>query len=367
MNLAIFPSRGGSLTDLARSGQLHRFVAYYLAAYAGPFERVLYFSYAREDRDLPEGCELRPAPGRFHSLLYGAWLPLRYRDDLANCHVARVMQMTGVIPAVLAKACLGLPFAATYGYRYAEFLRPTRGWVRYLAAIAVERLGLRTADAVIATTPELADYVAQWTPRERVYLIPNGVDTTAFRPPSRPPRNDPPVALFVGRLEPQKNLFALLEAVVTVGNMRLVLVGDGSQREGLAQRARELNADVELRGVVPHEALPAILQKVDLFVLPSHMEGHPKALLEAMSVGLPCIGADVPGVRDLIRDGSTGILCAGPDRASLEVGLRRFLDDRETAQEMGRRARKAIEAEYDLSALLQREVDLLRRVAVKRA
>jgi glycosyltransferase involved in cell wall biosynthesis len=367
VNLAILPSRGGSLTDLARSGQLHRFAAYYLPAYADHFERVLYFSYAREERHLPERCELRPAPGRLHSLLYGALLPFRYRDDLASCHVARVMQMTGVIPAVLAKTCLGLPFVATYGYRYAEFLRPTRGWVRYLAAIAVERLGLRTANAVIVTTPELAGYVAQWTPRERVHLIPNGVDTAAFCPPSRPPCNDPPVALFVGRLEPQKNLFALLEAVAAVGNMRLVLVGNGSQREGLAQRARELNADVELRGVVLHEALPAILQKADLFVLPSKIEGHPKALLEAMSVGLPCIGTDVPGIRDSIQDGSTGILCAGADRASLEVGLRRFLDDRETAQEMGHRARTAIEAEYDLSALLRREVDLLRRVAVRRA
>ena len=367
MNLAIFPNRGGSLTDLARSGQLHRFTAFYLPAYARYFERVFYFSYTKEEWDLPRQCELRPGPRRLHSLLYSLWLPLRYRDDLAHCHVARVMQMTGAIPAALAKVRLGLPFVATYGYRYAEFLRPTRRWASFLLAIIVERLALRMADAVIATTPELARHVARWTPTERIHLIPNGVDTITFRSVPQPLSNDPPVAIFVGRLEPQKNLFALLEAVTAVGNLRLVLVGDGSQREALAQRAIELGVDLELAGVVSHEALPTYLQTADLFVLPSHIEGHPKALLEAMSTGLPCVGTDVPGIRDLLQDGKTGILCPGTDPMSLAAGLRQLLADRATAQEMGRRARALIEARYDLNRLLQREVELLQQLAVRRA
>jgi len=367
MNLAIFPNRGGSLSDLAHGGQLYRFTAYYLPAYARYFERVLYFSYAEEEWDLPPRCKLRPGPRRLHSLLYSLWLPLRYRDDLAHCHVARVMQMTGVIPAALAKAILGLPFVATYGYRYAEFIRPTRRWLSYLLAIFVERLGLRVADAVIVTTPELGQYVARWTLADRVHHIPNGVDTVTFCPPPHPPSNNPPVAIFVGRLEPQKNLFALLEAAATVGNLRLVLVGDGSQREALTQRARELGVEMKLAGIVPHEALPSHLQRADLFVLPSHIEGHPKALLEAMSVGLPCVGTDVPGIRDVLQDGETGILCPGTDPASLASGLRRLLADWATAQEMGRRARALIETQYDLNSLLRQEVELLQRLMVRRA
>ncbi|MFQ6100775.1 MAG: glycosyltransferase family 4 protein [Anaerolineae bacterium] len=367
MNLAIFPNRGGSLSDLARSGQLHRFTAHYLPTYARHFERVFYFSYAEEKWDLPQRCELRPGSARLHSLLYSLWLPVRYRDALARCHVARVMQMTGVIPAALAKACSGLPFVATYGYRYAEFIRPTRRWVSYFLAIAVERLGLRMADGVIVTTPELAQYVDRWTSPERVHLIPNGVDTATFRPPARLPANDPPVAIFVGRLEPQKNLLALLEAVSAVGDLRLILVGDGSQRQALARRAQELGVTLELAGVVSYETLPIYLQQADLFVFPSHIEGHPKALLEAMSAGLPCVGTDVPGIRDLLQDGETGILCPGTDPASLAAGLRRLLADRTAAQEMGRRARALVEAEYDLSHLLQREVELLQRVAVRKA
>jgi glycosyltransferase involved in cell wall biosynthesis len=365
MNLAIFPNRGGSLSDLARSGQLYRFTAHYLPTYAHHFERVLYFSYAEEEWDLPRQCKLRPGLRRLHSLLYSLWLPLRYRDDLARCHVARVMQMTGAIPAALAKVRLGLPYVATYGYRYAEFIRPTRRWASYFLALAVERLGVRMADGVIVTTPRLAQHVARSVPPERVHLIPNGVDTVAFCPPSHPPSNEPPVSIFVGRLEPQKNLLALLEAIATVSDLHLVLVGDGSQRQALARRAQELGVTLEFAGVVSYETLPIHLQKADLFVLPSHIEGHPKALLEAMSVGLPCVGTDVPGIRDMLQDRETGILCSGTDPTSLAAGLRRLLADRVAAQEMGRRARAVIEAEYDLDNLLQREVELLQRVAVR--
>ncbi len=367
MNLAIFPNRGGSLSDLARSGQLHRFTAHYLPMYARHFEQVLYFSYAEEEWDLPRRCKLRPGPRGLHSLLYSPWLPLRYRDDLARCHVARVMQMTGVIPAALAKVRLKLPFVATYGYRYAEFIRPTRRWTSYFLATAVERLGLRMADGVIVTTPELARHVARWTLPERIHLIPNGVDTVAFCPPPHPPSNDPPVAIFVGRLEPQKNLLALLEAVAIVGDLQLVLVGGGNQREALAHQAEKLGVDVELEGIVPYEALPTYLQMADLFVLPSHIEGHPKALLEAMSVGLPCVGTDVPGIRDVLQDGETGILCPGTDPASLVSGLRRLLADRAAGREMGHRARALIEAKYDLGNLLQQEVELLQKLAAGRS
>jgi glycosyltransferase involved in cell wall biosynthesis len=123
----------------------------------------------------------------------------------------------------------------------------------------------------------------------------------------------------------------MLEAVAAVGNLQLVLVGDGSLRDALAKRATGLGVDIELIGVVPHKTLPSHLQKADLFVLPSHIEGHPKALLEAMSVGLPCVATDVPDTRDLLLDGETGIFCPGTDPSDLAIGLRRFLQDRATA------------------------------------
>jgi glycosyltransferase involved in cell wall biosynthesis len=359
MNLAVIPSRGGSLEDLARTGQLGRLTEYYFPAYARRFDRVLYFSYAREDRPMPAGCELRPGPGRMHSLAYSLWLPFRYRADLRTCSVARVMQMTGAIPAILAKARYGVPFAATYGYRYSEVIRRSGRRVSYCLALAVERAGLRAADAVIVTTGELHAFVRRWVGPERIHLIPNGVDTSAFGPAPSPPANRRALAVFVGRLDPQKNLFALLEAAAIVGELDLLFVGDGTQREQLRERARRLGVNLELAGIVPHEDLPALLRRADLFVLPSHIEGHPKALLEAMSVALTCVGTDVEGIRTLLRDGETGILSPGTDAGSLAAALGRALADRPLALELGRRARGLVEAEYDLKRTLEMEITLL--------
>jgi glycosyltransferase involved in cell wall biosynthesis len=366
MNLAVFPNRGSSLADLARSGQLERFTGYYLPAYTAGFSRVFYLSY---DADigyrLPRGCELLAAPVQCHPLLYSLRMAAIHQDALRQCHVARVLQMTGAIPALIAKRRLGLPFAATYGYRYGELIRPTRRRASLLLTLTLERVGLRAADAVIVTTPELIQYVTRWVASQKVHLIPNGVDTEIFRPPAQPPSNDRPSVIFVGRLEPQKNLVALLEAVAEVENLHLTLIGDGTQRRMLIQRARELAVDMTLTGVVPYRQLPERLQQADVFVLPSHMEGHPKALLEAMSVALPCVGTDVPGTRDLLQDNDTGILCDGTDAASLAAGLRRILADRERARRLGLAARALVEAQYDLRVLLKRETDLLQCLAAR--
>lgn len=371
MILGLLPASGAGLTSLQSSGQHGRLVNAYFKRYAQSFEQVYYFSYFKEsladfsaNEELLERVTLLPRKIEVHRRLYGLVLPFLYGLHFARCAVLRVFQLTGALPALVAKKRYGIPYVTTYGYRYAEFARLEGQRFRALWFGLMERSFLQAADGVIVTTPTLKSHVARYLPEDKIHYIPNGTDTALFRPRSQPPSNDPPVAIFVGRLEPQKNLFTLLEAVAIVGNLRLVLVGDGSQREALAQRARELGVALELAGVVSYETLPTLLQTADLFVLPSLIEGHPKVLLEAMSVGLPCVGTDVPGIRDLLQDGETGLLCPGTDPASLVVGLRRLLADRTAAQELSRRARALIEAQYDLDRLLQREVALLQQLAI---
>ena len=94
--------------------------------------------------------------------------------------------------------------------------------------------------AVIVTTPELAQHVARWTSPERIHLIPNGVDTAVFPPPAQLPPDDPPIVMFVGRLEPRKNLFALLEAVAALGGAITDLLLNDGLRAWMGQASLEL-------------------------------------------------------------------------------------------------------------------------------
>src|SRR5206468_8826907 len=121
--------------------------------------------------------------------------------------------------------------------------------------------------------------------------------------------------------------------------LRLTFVGDGPARASLEAEARRRGVAVEFVPVVEHRRVPAYLADADAFVLPSQTEGHPKALLEAMSAGVPCVASNVGGNRALIEQGSTGLLFDVGDRQALADALGRLLGDPASAAALGERAR----------------------------
>ncbi len=139
----------------------------------------------------------------------------------------------------------------------------------------------------------------------KITVIPNYVDTDLFRPETADKDID---LLFIGRLTPQKNLFALLEALQGLG-LKTVIIGKGAQEKELRERAVDLGVRIEWKENIPNSDLPRYLNRSRMFILPSHYEGHPKALIEAMAAGLPVIGADAPGIRELIVHMKNGWLC----------------------------------------------------------
>lgn len=368
MILGLLPAIRGGLGELARTGQHARLIDGYLRPYAEAFDEVRYFSYLREaledyvtDRELAARVRLLPG-SRLHPWLYAFWLPVRHRRALAACAVLRVFQVTGVIPALIARRWFGVPFVTTYGFWYGRLAR-TRATAALRAV--VERLGLRAAAAVIVTTPELRAHVAARVDPARVHLIPNGVDTARFRPPPGPADGARRV-LYVGRLSAEKDLGVLVEAAGALArrrDVRLTLVGEGAERAALLARARALGVPLELVPVVPHGELPAIYAGAAAFVLPSRTEGHPKVLLEAMAAGTPCVASDVAGNRAILAEGETGLLFAPGDAVALAAALERVLADAALARALGARARACAVERYDLGRLVAAEIALLRRVA----
>jgi len=363
--LGLLPPLQGGLHTLAQAGQHTRLIEQYFRAYAGVFAETLYFSYLEErleqytaDPALHSKIKILPGNG---GRSYTFYLPFKWRQEMQRCDVLRVFQITGAIPAAIARLLWDIPFASTYGYQYADIARTEGHRRRALMLWVLEQIGLRTANAIIVTTPALAAHVKRYIAAEQVHLIPNSVDTERFKPaPHLPGKRR---LIFVGRLEPQKNLPMFIEAAAQIQpTPQLVLVGNGSQREVVIKAAAQYRVPLELPGVLPHEALPATLQSADAFVLPSLIEGHPKALLEAMSCGLPCVGLDVPGTRDVIVHERTGLLCP-PTAEGLAAGLRRVLDDTDLAGQLGRSARIWVETHHSAQSVMQQEIALLTRLA----
>jgi len=174
--------------------------------------------------------------------------------------------------------------------------------------------------------------------------------------------------LFVGRLEKQKNLSALIQAMAQVQAhipARLKLIGKGSLESDLRKQAARLGVEVEFAGMVPHEHLPEELNAADVFVLPSFIEGHPKTLIEAMSCGRPCVVSNCPGNRALVRHEDTGLMFDAHDVPGLAWQLLRVLSDQELAERLGRAARERAVREWDLNRLIEREVELLKSLALQ--
>ncbi len=221
-----------------------------------------------------------------------------------------------------------------------------------------------------------ADIERQWralgVPAGRMVRTASGVDAVRFRPgPSAVeaellPR---PRVVFTGRMHPQKNIPLLLEAWTTIARRspaNLILVGPGDDRRKLEELAASLGiADrVQFTGGVadPSEYLRA----ADLFVLPSVAEGMSNSLLEAMATALPCIASRIAGNTDLIDDRKHGRLIDKPDAAAWSTTILELLEDREAARQLGAAARRRIDETFALPVVVDRYIDLYRRMIAGR-
>ncbi len=206
-------------------------------------------------------------------------------------------------------------------------------------------------------------------PPERVEVIPTGVDTQHFSP--RPGEGDPgPVILCLARLSPVKDHETLIAAFEKVSPAHpgalLRMVGDGELRDKLAARVDASPAGDRM------ELLPGVpdprehFARAGIAVLSSANEGMPNALLEAMAMGLPCVGTDVGGVGELIRHGRTGLVVPAGDPAAMAGALDRLLSDEAFRLSAGAAGRATAVAEHALSGVAERHAAILERVLEER-
>ena len=194
-------------------------------------------------------------------------------------------------------------------------------------------------------------------------VIGNGVDTALFAPQPRAQGDDdghavssrPGIAVgMAGRIVPSKDFAGLIEgferfhAARPMGGDRLVIMGEGEDRPRLEElvRRRGLADVIEFTGLLGRSELATRLRGLDVYVQSSFGETQSIAVLQAQATGLAVVGSDVPGVRDAIDDGRTGILVEGGDPAALADALQRLADDVGLRALLGEHARDQVEAEH---------------------
>lgn len=223
----------------------------------------------------------------------------------------------------------------------------------------------------VALSRDLERYLVEMVgfSRRAVVQITNGVDIERFAPAAAPQRapgcpfTQPGLCLAgtVGRMQTVKAQPLLAHAFVAAlsqqpglrATLRLVLVGEGA----LKAECEQILVDAGVRGLawLPGERsdVPAVMQGLDLFVLPSLAEGISNTILEAMASGLPVVATAVGGNADLVEDGVTGRIVPAGDVQALAQALIRFAQDEPARRTAGAAGRERAEARFSLPAMVQ--------------
>lgn len=166
----------------------------------------------------------------------------------------------------------------------------------------------------------------------------------------------------VARLEEQKGHEYLLAAVQRLrpemGNLTVLLVGDGQRKEFLKNQALKMGLGETIRFLGTRRDVPQVLRALDIFVQPSLWEGIPLTLLEAMGAGLPVVATKVGRAGEAIQDGENGRLVPPGDSEALASAILELYQQPELRREWGQRAWRTIAAKYSLESMLRQFADL---------
>jgi glycosyltransferase involved in cell wall biosynthesis len=197
-------------------------------------------------------------------------------------------------------------------------------------------------------------------------MIGNGIRIELYQQPARPPEQvrselgiapTDRVVLCVGRLEERKHQADLLEALPELTGelpMQLLLVGTGSDRDRLAERAAALGIPDRVHFLGQRPDIADLLHAADIFALPSRREGVPRAVMEAMAARVPVVATDVVGTREVVKDDVTGLLVPFGEPGALAGALRRVLLDEALATRLVASAHVALTRDWREELVVER-------------
>ncbi|MBC8508874.1 MAG: glycosyltransferase family 4 protein [Chloroflexi bacterium] len=360
MHLILFFTRGVSLQTWASVGSLEREIALYLRlgekgvhvtfiTYGGSGD----LQYASQHDGIEILCNRWNLPPRWYERL----LPFLHARILRSADVIKTNQTNGADLALRAARIWRKPLIARCGYMWSEFAQRRGATNEVELARKIEQHVFESAQRVIVTTPAMKMYVEEKynVSADRVVVFPNYVLTDLFSPGQS--KADSNQLCSIGRLNEQKNLHSLLQACEGL-DVELHLIGEGHLRASLQEQANRLKINLVLHGNLPHHELPEMIRQSSIFALVSFYEGHPKALLEAMSCGAAVLVANSPGIREQIVHGETGWLVE-PDIDSIREGIQHLVANQELRNKFGRNARNYILETCSLDRIVEMEYSLL--------
>jgi glycosyltransferase involved in cell wall biosynthesis len=240
--------------------------------------------------------------------------------------------------------------------------------------LKVDRWLSSRMDAMTANSASVADFYEKNAsiPSDLITVIPNGIPAASASEPETDLRkelgvsSDAKLVGYVGRLAPQKCLpdliwaFQLLHQVVD--NVFLVLVGQGPERDQLAELAQNFDCRDKVFFLGHRKDAQAIMQQLDAFCLPSSFEGMSNSLMEAMSASVPVVVSDIPANLELVERNTNGLVFPLGIGPTITKAFKSILTDETLAKQLGLAAQKTIQERHSVQQLVDSHMELYRRL-----
>ena len=242
------------------------------------------------------------------------------------------------------------------------------GWQLKIDRRLVDRM-----DKMTANSESVANFYHQQVgvPKERIKVIPNGVSIPTGEPVTnlRSELNLPPdakVVGFVGRLAPQKCLPDLLWAFQLLTNVMdntyLVLIGEGPQRDELAEVAASLGCRSRLVFMGHRDDAGELMTQFDVFCLPSSFEGMSNSLMEAMASGVPVVVSNIEPNLELVEHEESGLVFQQGQGPEIARAIVKVLEDNQLANRLANNASQKITQKHSVEQMVNRHLELYRNL-----
>jgi glycosyltransferase involved in cell wall biosynthesis len=290
----------------------------------------------------------------------------KYRPSLIHHFQAKPI-ILGIFAAYFSKSAKIVNAITGLGHPFVH------GGLTYYLAVLGYNIALHFSDATIYQNPDDRNLFIDsgWIDHNKAKLIVSaGVDTETFFPASTPPRN--PLRVLMGaRLLWPKGVREFVEAAEIVRQthptVRFCLAGEWDPVHPEAVDEAWLEAAVD-KGIVEFlgycRDMVKQFQMSSLVVLPSYREGVPRVLLESTACGVPVVTTDVPGCRETVIEGMTGLLVPPKDSEALANAISELLENPDLRKSMGRRGRQMVEEKFDIRSITEQYLDVYRELGI---
>jgi glycosyltransferase involved in cell wall biosynthesis len=366
--LSVFSTNGSGFGVWGEIGSLHRELAIY-KRFAKEGWNVSFYTYDRISKlpDIGFAAEVYPQwpyilPKRL-DWLYQAIMPILRFGSGKRSSIIITNQAHGGWPAIIAGRLWGAKVIARCGMVYgesAQTLHKTSS--RTKRKTKIEKWTFKHADKCVVPTKELANWVSRnyKIDHSKIAVIPNYVDTEQFILQNVKEKDFD--IICIGRLVPKKRYQLLLESL-SESKLKIHIIGAGKLSKKLSDIANKNSIDLTITQRVEHKLLPSYINRSSIYVNVGKREGHPKALIEAMACGCPCICTNSVGLKNLILDGKTGLLIAANHR-EIRNTISRLLQNESLRKYLGKNARDYAAKHFSLNKVFKQYERLFEEVLI---